>query len=233
MKHFSDVVAQAEARKGGAAALQRLLPSHAVSTKQLLATPDDRFLSMMTKVINQAGFHWRVIEQKWPQFEEAFFQFSINKLIYLAPEQWEAYMQDTRIVRNWQKIQAVVDNVAFIYRESCDRGSFSQLIAQWPEDDQIGLMAYLKKHGSRLGGHSGQRFLRYMGRDSFILTADVVLAMQTAGVDIAPNPSSQRDLKKAQALMNLWREQSGLSYTYISKIAAFSAGINQPIDVQS
>ena len=227
MKKFADVLAQAEDRKGGAAALQRLLPLNNISKKQLLGTSDDRFLSMMTKVINQAGFHWRVIERKWPQFEEAFFQFSVNKLIYLSPEQWESYMQDTRVVRNWQKIQAVADNAAFVYRESLDRGSFSQLIAQWPEDDQIGLMAYLKKQGSRLGGHSGQRFLRYMGRDSFILTADVALAMQTAGLDIAANPSTQRDLKKAQALMNEWREQSGVSYTHISKIAAFSAGINQ------
>lgn len=229
MKKFSDVVMQAEERKGGAKALARLLPP-AVSIEQVLATPDDRFLSTMTKVINQAGFHWGVIEKKWPQFEDAFFQFSIGKLIYLSPEQWEAYMQDTRVVRNWQKIQAVMDNAAFVYRESSDRGSFSRLIVEWPEDDQIGLMAYLKKHGSRLGGHSGQRFLRYMGRDSFILTGDVVLAMQTAGLDIADNPTSQRDLKKAQALMNDWREQSGLSYTHISKIAAFSTGINQDIN---
>jgi 3-methyladenine DNA glycosylase Tag len=225
MKPFSDIVTQAEARKGGSQALACLLPS-LVSKEQVLATSDDRFLSTMTKVINQAGFHWGVIEKKWPQFEEAFFGFSVGKLIYLSPEQWEAYMQDTRIVRNWQKIQAVMDNATFVYRESSERGSFSQLIVEWPEDDQVGLMTYLKKHGSRLGGPSGQRFLRYMGRDSFILTGDVVLAMQTAGLDITGNPTSQRDLKKAQALMNDWRAQSGLSYTHMSKIAAFSTGVN-------
>lgn len=225
MKDFSDIVQQAEKRKGSKAELQKLLPA-VLTKKQLLKIPDDRFLSMMTKVINQAGFRWSVIEKKWPQFEEAYFQFNVNKLSHLSPEQWEAYMQDTRIVRNWQKIKAVMDNVPFVYHEARERGSFASLIAEWPEDDQVGLMLYLKKQGSRLGGNTGQRFLRYMGKDAFILTGDVVLAMQTAGLDIADKPTSQRDLKKAQALMNQWHQQSGLPYAHISKILAFSTGVN-------
>lgn len=228
MKDFSELIEQAEARKGGRNALNRLL-SPVLNRQNIADIPDDRFLSMMAKVINQAGFHWGVIEKKWPQFEEAYFRFNVMKLSMISPEQWENYMQDERIVRNWQKISAVKDNVAFVYHESSERGCFAQLIAQWPEDDQVGLMLYLKKQGARLGGNTGQRFLRYMGRDSFILTEDVVLALQNAGLDIADNPSSQRDLKKVQVLMNEWREQTGLSYTHISQIAAFSTGLNNII----
>lgn len=225
MKPFSEILHQAEQRKGGKRQLLDLLPP--VPPKSHLGKlGDDRFLAMMTKVINQAGFRWSVVEKKWPQFEEAFFNFNINKLLFLSPEQWESYMVDTRIVRHWQKISAVRENLAFVYDESQKRGSFSALIAEWPADDQVGLMLYLKKHGSRLGGKTGQRFLRYVGMDAFILTGDVVLAIQNAGVDIADNPSSKRDLKKAQALMNDWREQSGLPYTHLSKIAAYSTGIN-------
>jgi 3-methyladenine DNA glycosylase Tag len=225
MKKFLDIIQQAENRKGGKVALKRLLPS-VLSPKQLLAISDDRYLSMMAKVVNQAGFRWSVVEKKWPQFEEAYFNFNVNTLSRLSPEQWEAYMKDIRIVRNWQKIKAVMENVSFVYHEANERGSFSSLIANWPTDDQIGLMAYLKKHGARLGGQTGQRLLRYMGKDAFILTGDVVLAMQTAGVDIADNPTSQRDLKKAQALMNEWHQQTNLPYSHLSKIAAFSTGIN-------
>lgn len=225
MKPFSDILHQAEQRKGGKVALKRLLPP--VPPKSLLLNlPDDRFLSMMTKVINQAGFRWSVVEKKWPQFEAAFLDFNIMKLSFLSPEQWESYMIDTRIVRHWQKISAVRENVAFVYDESRKRGGFAKLIGEWPADDQVGLMLYLKKHGSRLGGQTGPRFLRYVGMDAFMLTGDVVLAMQNAGLDIADSPSSQRDLKKAQALMNEWHQQSGLPYTHVSKIAAFSTGIN-------
>jgi 3-methyladenine DNA glycosylase Tag len=225
MKPFSEIQLQAEERKGGKAALKLLLS--VVPPKALLLNlPDDRFLAMMTKVINQAGFRWSVVEKKWPQFEDAFLEFNILKLSFLSPEHWESYMIDTRIVRHWQKICAVRENLSFVYDESRKRGGFAKLIGEWPEDDQVGLMHYLKKHGSRLGGRTGPRFLRYVGMDAFMLTGDVVLAMQNAGLDIADNPTSQRDLKKVQVLMNQWREQSGLPYTHLSKIAAYSTGIN-------
>jgi len=225
MKNFSEIQSQAEKRKGGKAALKRMLPM--VPPKSLLLNlPDDRFLSMMTKVINQAGFRWSVVEKKWPQFETAFLDFNTLKLSFLSPEQWESYMIDTRIVRHWQKICAVRENLSFVCDESRKHTGFANFIGRWPEEDQVGLMHYLKKHGSRLGGQTGPRFLRYVGLDAFMLTGDVVLAMQNAGLDIADNPSSQRDLKKAQALMNQWREQSHLPYTHISRIAAYSTGIN-------
>ncbi len=221
-------MAQAQERKGGKAALKKLLPK-VLSNKELLAITDDRFLSMMAKVVNQAGFRWSVVEKKWPQFEEAFLGFNISVLSRLPPEKWEEYMVDTRIVRNWQKIKAVMDNVAFVYNVSGQHGSFASFIVNWPDDDQIGLTDYLKKNGSRLGGQTGQRFLRNMGKDSFILTGDVVLALQNAGLDIADNVTSKRDLKKAQGLFNQWREETGLPYTHLSKIASFSTGINYDI----
>jgi len=225
MKAFADILHQAEKRKGGKAALRQLLPP-VLSKQHLLQQSNAYCLAMMTKVINQAGFRWSVIEKKWPQFEEAYLHFDLQKLSLLSPEQWEAYVSDTRIVRHWQKIKAVMDNVAFVHEEACHHGSFAQFLAQWPDDDQVGLMLYLKKHGSRLGGHTGQRFLRYVGRDAFILTQNVVFALQQAHVDIADNPTSQRDLKRAQHAMNTWQHESGMPYTHISKIAAYSTGIN-------
>ena len=77
MQTFDEILHRAEQRKGGKKALRMLLPKVATKT-ELLALGDDRYLSMMTKVINQAGFRWSVIEKKWPQFEEAFFQFNVR-----------------------------------------------------------------------------------------------------------------------------------------------------------
>ena len=229
MKAFVEIYSAAEKRKGGKVALRKLLPP-VLSKKQLLAKGDDRYLAMMTKVINQAGFRWAVIEKKWPQFEDAFFQFNITKLSLLSPEQWEAYLRDTRVVRHGQKINAVMENVAFVYHESLQRGSFAHLIADWPTDDQVGLMRYLKKHGSRLGGNTGQRFLRYMGKDAFILTQDVVYALQHSGIDIADNPTSQRDLNKVQEAMNRWHQDTQLPYAHLSKLLAYSVGVNYEVE---
>ena len=223
--NFNRILQRAEKRKGGAKKLQSLLPK-IKSTAALKRVTDDRCLSIMTKVINQAGFHWGVIEKKWPEFEEAFFKFNTHKLSLLTPEQWESYTQDRRVVRNWQKIKATYDNLGFINETTAEYGSFTKFLAQWPGDDQVGLMAYLKKHGSRLGGNSGQRFLRLVGKDAFILSSDVVLALQDSDIDIAANPTSKRDLNKVQAAMNEIKQQTNFSYTHISKILSYSIGKN-------
>ncbi len=225
MSGFDDIQSRAQSRKGGARALEALLPKVATN-KQLIELGDDRYLAMMTKSINQAGFSWKVIENKWPSFEEAFLGFDPRKLSYLSPEQWEAFTSDKRVVRNWQKIKALQDNVFFVQDESRRSGGFGKFIAQWPVDDQIGLMAYLKKNGSRLGGQSALWFLRRVGKDCFIPARDVVVLLRSIGLDIAENPTSKRDLNKIQAQFNEWHIETGLPYSHLSRIAACSVGDN-------
>ena len=225
MSGFEDIRLRAEARKGGARALKAMLPTVATK-KQLIELGDDRYLAMMTKSINQAGFSWKVIENKWPSFEEAFLGFDPRKLSYLSPEQWEAFTSDKRVVRNWQKIKALQDNVFFVQDESRRSGGFGQFIADWPVEDQIGLMAYLKKHGSRLGGQSALWFLRRVGKDCFIPARDVAVLLRSIGLDIAENPTSKRDLSKIQAQFNEWHAETGLPYSHLSRIAACSIGDN-------
>jgi 3-methyladenine DNA glycosylase Tag len=225
MSGFDEIQSRAQSRKGGARALKALLPKVATN-KQLIELGDDRYLAMMTKSINQAGFSWKVIENKWPSFEEAFLGFDPRKLSYLSPEQWEAFTSDKRVVRNWQKIKALQDNVFFVQDESRRSGGFGKFIAQWPVDDQIGLMAYLKKNGSRLGGQSALWFLRRVGKDCFIPARDVVVLLRSIGLDIAENPTSKRDLNKIQAQFNEWHIETGLPYSHLSRIAACSVGDN-------
>jgi len=225
MKKFSDIKAMAEQRKGGKKTLKQLLPA-VLSTNELIKIGDDRYLAMMCKAINQAGFNWTIIEHKWPQFEEAFFQFDVDRLAFMPLEHWEAYTKDTRVVRNWIKIKAVMHNTQMIQQLANEHGSFAKFIANWPVSDQIGLMAYLKQNGSRLGGKTCQWFLRYIGKDCFAITNDVVLAIQNAGYDIRDNPTSKRDMIKVQEAFNTWHDECGLPYTHISKIVSYSVGRN-------
>ncbi len=150
----------------------------------------------------------------------------MRKLSLLSPEQWENYTKDKRVVRNWQKIKAVKENVVFILDEAREHGSFAKFIADWPCSDLANLLLYLKKHGSRLGGNSGQRFLRYVGKDTYVLSQDVIAAVQHAGVDIADTPSSQRDMRKIQEAFNTWQNETNLPYSHLSKIASYSIGQN-------
>lgn len=226
---FKEIHALAEERKGGKKALQEQLANHKpLSKKQLATLGDDRYLAMMTRCVFNAGFNWRVIKNKWEGFEEAFHGFNPRGLSHMAPEKWEAYQDDTRIVRNWIKIKSVQDNALFLMNEAQQYGSFAKHFADWPVDDQIGLMAYMKTNGSRLGGNTGMYFMRFIGKDGFILSSDVVARLKAAGLEIKDQPSSKKDLKLCQEAFNTWHEESGLSYTVLSRICGMSIGKNNP-----
>ncbi|UCI23617.1 DNA-3-methyladenine glycosylase I [Mesorhizobium sp. B2-8-5] len=226
MLEFQKIHARAAKRKGGEAVLAPLL-GPAPDNTAVAKIPDDRILSTMAERIFAAGFVWRVIEQKWPGFEEAFLGFEPKRLLFQPDDFWHELASDSRIVRNPQKIKSVRDNAAFVDRVSKENGSFGKFIASWPADDQVGLTAYLAKHGSRLGGNTGQYFLRWMEWDTFVVSTDMAAALRDAGLDIAENPTSKRDLDKIQAQINRWSAETGLPRRHISRILAMSIGENR------
>lgn len=230
MEKFADIHARAARRKGGVEALDSILP-RPLSAQLLARKSDAACLSMMSRCVFRAGFSWKVIDKKWSGFEKAFYGFRPAVLVALPAETWDACLRDTRIVRSWQKIKTVYENAQFVLDTSAIHGSFGKFLCSWPCTDQVGLMRYLRQHGARLGGNTGQYFLRFIGKDAFVLTADVVLALQNAGVDISDNPVGKRDLARVQAAFNAWREESGLGYAQISKIAACSCGVNHEIEI--
>ncbi|MGA7807437.1 DNA-3-methyladenine glycosylase I [Bradyrhizobium sp.] len=222
---FEAIRARAEQRKGGAKALEKLLPDKP-DAKQLAKLADDRVLAEMTRRVFSAGFAWSVIETKWPGFEQAFLGFEPAKLTFQPDDFWDALMRDTRIVRNGAKILSVRENAAFVTRIARQHGSFGKFLAQWPSSDEIGLLDLLAKRGSRLGGNSGQMLLRFLGWDGFVTSQDVVACLRDAGLDIAPEVKSKGDLAKVQALFKAWAAETGLPYVQLSRICAMSSGEN-------
>ena len=59
MRSFDDIYALSADRHGGAEALESKLAKPDPKVTEL---PEDRWLSVMTKCIFQAGFSWKVIE---------------------------------------------------------------------------------------------------------------------------------------------------------------------------
>ena len=163
-----------------------------------------------------------MIDNKWDDFEDVFFGFPPEKIVMLSPEQLDRFAQNPRIVRNRQKVLCVQANAQFILDIAKEHGSFGKFVARWPGEDLIGLSTLLKKRGARLGGMTGQRVLRNMGKDTFIVTGDVVRCLQRASVDIRDNPSSQREMKLIQLAFNSWREQADLPFSHLSRICALS-----------
>ncbi|WP_172300374.1 DNA-3-methyladenine glycosylase I [Pseudoruegeria sp. HB172150] len=222
MRSFAEIYDIAAERKGGPEALEKLLgkPTPAAELAQI---PDDRWLSRFTEMIFKSGFNWKVVEAKWPGFEEAFHGFDVGPCAMMDDEWLDALLQDTRIVRNGAKIQSVRDNAVMLQDLAAKYGTAAKCFAEWPRGDFIGLVELLKTRGSRLGGNTGAYALRFMGVDSFIPSRDVTARLVAEGV-VDKAPTSKGAMKKVQAAFNEWSAESGRSLTEISRVLAMSIG---------
>lgn len=219
MTSFQTLYDLAVMNKGSPAMLEQVLPLTATS-KELSKITDDRYLSMMTRCIFRAGFVWRIIDYKWPGFENAFANFNPLAVAHFSDERLEQLAQDTTIVRHFTKIVAVRNNAVYVLDQQRRHGSFAAFIADWPTEDIVGLWLELKKQGSRLGGNSGPMMLRSMGKDTFLITKDVCDALVHHGFIDKFSVNSQRDLRRVQDIFNSLCEQSGRSLSEVSRILA-------------
>ncbi|MEM6704647.1 MAG: DNA-3-methyladenine glycosylase I [Acidobacteriota bacterium] len=222
MEEFEQIYARAVIRHGGEDAVDDQL-SKPKSSRSLQRLGDDRFLSAMARCIFRSGFVWRVVEAKWPGFEAAFRDFDPAKVAKFGERQLDRLKEDQRIIRNGKKIESVRDNARFVLSEAKEHGSFAKFIARWPSDDVVGLWLHLKKHGSRLGGNTGPMFLRTVGKDTFILSNDIVDYLVNEGI-VAKNPTGKADLYRVQEAFNSWAEESGRPLCQVSRVVSMSWG---------
>ena len=224
MRTFADIYAQAAERKGGVAALEALVAEHKPKSRaELLASPDDRWLATMTQCVFQAGFNWKVIDNKWEGFEAAFHGFDPRINAAMSDEEFDAHLKDTRIVRNAQKILSVRHNAQFVVDLAAEHGSAAKFFAEWPDANFAGLLEVMKKRASRLSGETAMRLFRWMGKPAYITSRDVAAALIEAGV-IGKPPTSRRDLEAVQAAFDAWAVESGRDFTAMSRVLAFSIG---------
>lgn len=220
LRSFAAIRKISEKRKGGAKALEALLPE--VKTPAALKRiKDDRWLSMMTRRIFQAGFSWSLIDERWPNFEAAFDGFDPHRWAHMSDDDLDRLLKDEGIVRNGQKIMSVQKNAQMLVDLATEHGSAAKAFADWPGGDFIGLVELVKKRGGRLGGTTGPYMFRSMGKDGFVLTKDVSAALVREEV-VEKAPTSKKDLQATQEAFNHWHEETGLPLAHISRILALS-----------
>lgn len=222
MEHFNTLQDRVFERLGESTFNKRLPLLHTAET--LIETPDSRYLSTLCRRVFRAGLKHALVDSKWPAFEKAFFGFDPEKLCLLSDEQLEQHMHNTELIRHWGKIKSIRANAIMVSRLSRQHQGFGRIIADWPATEIIELWALLKKEGSQLGGQSGPAFLRMVGKDSFRLTNDVVVALKAQGV-VSKAPTAKRDLRAVQDAFNEWQQQSnGKPMAYLSLLLAHSIG---------
>lgn len=222
MKKFQPTLAKAIKRAGSEAELEKLLTKPATA-RQLKAVKDDRYLSTMSQRVFSAGLKHSMVEAKWPAFEEAFHAFEPRRVANMSEDELEALMQDRRLIRHWPKISSVPANANAMLSIAEEAGSFGAWIANWPTSDIVGLWTELTKRFKQLGGMSGPYFLRWVGKDTFMITPDVAKSLIAAGV-VEKKPTGKRDLALVQEAFNGWADETGRPLCQLSRILALSMG---------
>ena len=202
--------------------IEVLLPQPRTA-EELAAVPDDRLFSDLTRRVFRAGLKHSLVDSKWSAFEQAFFGFDPAKISLMSDEHLEKLMQNDQIIRHFGKIKATRVNALMVSELSAKHGGFGRFLADWPGDDIIGLWALLKKQGGQMGGNSGPSFLRMVGKDTFLLTDDVVAALKAQGI-VDKKPTAKRDLQKVQDAFNQWQQESGRPYCQISRLLSYTVG---------
>jgi len=120
---------------------------------------DNGYLEELTKAIFQAGFSWRVIRDKWPNFQQAFDGFEIPTVAGYGEPDIERLVADAGIVRNRRKIEATIHNARVMWDLILKHGSFHAYLRSLDSLDYAGRRGELSRRFQNLGPTSVFTFL--------------------------------------------------------------------------
>jgi DNA-3-methyladenine glycosylase I len=115
------------------------------------------YLEAMSRPVFQTGMSWRVVDKKWPGTREAFKGFDVNKVARMGESEIDKLTQDTRVIRNRRKLEAVVDNANRMVALEREYGSFRKYLRS--HDDFELLVKDLRKQFKFLGDMGAYLFL--------------------------------------------------------------------------
>jgi DNA-3-methyladenine glycosylase I len=126
---------------------------------------DSGYFEEMTKTVFRSGFSWKVIENKWPNFQKSFAQFSVDKVAAFDERDVDRLLADTSIVRNGRKIESTIHNARALKAIQKEFGSFEKYLRSL---DGVGYPAVakdLKNRFKHLGRTGTFTFLWIVGEE--------------------------------------------------------------------
>lgn len=112
---------------------------------------DSGYLEELTRAIFQAGFSWRVIRDKWPNFQKAFDGFDVETVAGYGEPDIERLVADAGIVRNRRKIEATIHNARTMWDLGQEHGSFHTYLRSLDGMDYAGRRKELATRFKNLG----------------------------------------------------------------------------------
>ena len=128
-------------------------------------TPEslDDYLEIMSKSVFQSGMSWKVVDSKWPGTKEAFYDFDVHKVADLIEPDIDQLVQDTRVIRNRRKLEAVVSNAQSMLRLEKEYGAFQKYLRSQDSFDDT--LKQMRKDFKFMGPTGVYVFLYIVGEE--------------------------------------------------------------------
>ena len=131
------------------------------------AVPDNDagYFEKITQAVFQAGFSWQVIRTKWPNFQQAFAGFEVDKVAAFTDEDLERLVEDKGIVRNGRKIAATIHNARICQDLIAQHGSLHNYLRSMDELDYNARSKKFSKQFKFMGAMGTYFFFWSVGED--------------------------------------------------------------------
>jgi DNA-3-methyladenine glycosylase I len=96
--------------------------------ERITPTSLDDYLEVMSKAVFQTGMSWSVVDAKWVGIREAFYDFEVAKVAAMDERDIDALTKDTRVIRNYRKLAAIVSNAQKMIALDQEFGSFQKYL---------------------------------------------------------------------------------------------------------
>ncbi|NQW24656.1 MAG: DNA-3-methyladenine glycosylase I [SAR202 cluster bacterium] len=129
------------------------------------ATEDDALFEIMSLQVFQAGLTWRMVLSRRDSFRAAFADWKIDSVAAMGPAAVEILRGDSGIIRNRQKIQAVIANAGVVQGLQKEHGAFCNWFYDvLPGADYPSLQKELRSTFKFMGPEISRMWLMASGR---------------------------------------------------------------------
>ncbi len=119
------------------------------------------YLEVMSKSVFQSGMSWKVVESKWDTTREAFHDFDIDRVASMSESEIDDLAQDTRVIRNRRKLNAIVSNANRMIELDGEHDGFRNYLQL--QDDFDSRVKMMKKDFKFLGDMGAYILLYVVG----------------------------------------------------------------------
>jgi DNA-3-methyladenine glycosylase I len=124
---------------------------------------DNELFGRLILEINQAGLSWETILKKEENFRKAFNDFRINEIAKFDYLKFDELINNSGIVRNKLKINAVIKNAEVVIKIQQDFGSFKNWLDENHPKTIEEWVKLFKKYFTFVGGEIVKEFLMSTG----------------------------------------------------------------------